>query len=339
MKKLIIFTSNIYFILFAIGCNSSTEPSGPSGPTLPPLTEEIPYEILGSGKIVFERIGPPVNNYQGVYVIDIDNRKVWGISGGAIHAPNISPNGDKIAYTKLFNSERFFDVFLMDINGKNRHVFSNTKGSDKFPEWSPDGTHLYFYYWNASKQPAYGRLVKQSLAASGDSYTVVKNWNSYPWHPQGPISISNNYISYITDYHRLNILTIQGEYYTGFTVSDGDDIESPIISPSENNIVYLQVEKDYPNPYQSISVKIISLTTLRIEILRQIKAWGNREWSNPGQANTVSICFSPDGTKLLFNVPEGDLVSHLYVMNVDGSSLVKLTTLEGISDRFPSWSK
>ena len=60
---------------------------------------------------------------------------------------------------------------------------------------------------------------------------------------------------------------------------------------------------------------------------------GRKEWDDPGRQNSVSVCWSPVGSKLLFNKPEGNFVSHIYVINPDGSDLTKVTTAENVADR------
>lgn len=50
-------------------------------------------------------------------------------------------------------------------------------------------------------------------------------------------------------------------------------------------------------------------------------------------------CWSPDGSKLVFNkFIEGYHFSHLYLINVDGSGLSQVTFAEDVSDWSVSWS-
>ena len=59
-------------------------------------------------------------------------------------------------------------------------------------------------------------------------------------------------------------------------------------------------------------------------------------WS--GQ-NDISVCWSPDGSKIAFNKKEeGDFISHIYIINSDGSGLTQVTFAEGVTDRSISWS-
>lgn len=68
---------------------------------LTPLTDKIPYQALGSGKIVFDQI----NDWEGgtgFYVIDIDKKKTYAFRLNSLtRFPNISPGGTKIACSLL----------------------------------------------------------------------------------------------------------------------------------------------------------------------------------------------------------------------------------------------
>jgi len=69
----------------------------------PTFDDSIPYNILGHGKLVFERIGPVDNAYNGVCVVDMDQQRKWEISGEIMNDPAVSPDGNNIAYTNLYS--------------------------------------------------------------------------------------------------------------------------------------------------------------------------------------------------------------------------------------------
>jgi len=72
--RFIIILAIFLAITTKFACQEATdEPTDSTINGFPPLTDTIPYEKLGQGKLVFERIGPSENNYSGVYVIDIDS--------------------------------------------------------------------------------------------------------------------------------------------------------------------------------------------------------------------------------------------------------------------------
>lgn len=89
------------FTLANMGCNkeNAVESSIPTS-SFPPLTDPIQFDKLGQAKLVFERLGP-----YGVYVVDIDHRRSWGI-GGVGGGTAASPDGQRIAYTTLPKEDR-----------------------------------------------------------------------------------------------------------------------------------------------------------------------------------------------------------------------------------------
>jgi len=60
----------------------------------------------------------------------------------------------------------------------------------------------------------------------------------------------------------------------------------------------------------------------------------------PRFMSRVSLCWSPDGKKLLFNVPtEQNDRYHLMAVNADGSGLIQVTDEMNASDYYVSWGR
>ena len=60
--------------------------------SLEPLTDEIPFEELGSGKILFQRSNLSESN--GYYIIDVDQKRSYGFNlNSFINWPYVSPDG------------------------------------------------------------------------------------------------------------------------------------------------------------------------------------------------------------------------------------------------------
>ena len=53
--------------------------------------------------------------------------------------------------------------------------------------------------------------------------------------------------------------------------------------------------------------------------------------------NHLSLAWSPDGSRLAFNVFAGGLASHIHVVGVDGTGLVQVTTRDGAHDHSLTW--
>ncbi len=82
---------------------------------LAPLNEDIPYQALGSGKIVFDRLHPYKYENNGFYVLDIDKKTTSS-----------------------------WDIYLMNTDGSGCYQVSQSTGFFEFPSWTTDGSKILF---------------------------------------------------------------------------------------------------------------------------------------------------------------------------------------------------
>jgi Tol biopolymer transport system component len=342
--------SSVIFLLITIlclsqfSCSKDDNPVDPSERDLPPLEDEIPYDFLGSGKILFERVGPYPGEYEGFYIIDIDNRKTWGMGIQSSSDPCLSIDGNKIAFTHSNGSDTFYDIYTMNLDGSNMKRVTNLGGQERCPSWSPYNDKIVFWISNS---PDYIYTVD----VSNSKLTLVqelKNYQAQPstYIPSGRMSVTNNsrtvyasnsywdenntgglfIINPTSGFFKVLLHSPQDVYY-----------ESPRFSPDEKSIVYLSVTRDQNWEYDSLGINMLDLASESVEVIYQSKIQG-KEWSDPSIINSIWICWSPDGSKLLFSKPVADFTSYLYAINKDGTGLIQVTSLEGVTDRDLSWS-
>ncbi|GEM_PF-3156573 len=136
----------LFFLFPVLLISSCKDPPDeePVIPTFPPLSDVIPYDTLGEGKLVFQRIGPMDNAYSGIYVLDVSQQKAWGISDGDLDGPAVSPDGQKIVFTTYTNDETAYDVYIMGIDGAYRERISNIPGQEHIPCWNPTGSKILY---------------------------------------------------------------------------------------------------------------------------------------------------------------------------------------------------
>lgn len=356
MKRTVIY-SLILLSVALIGCNKDNNNDNPQdeGPfkvtARLPLPDNIPYSELGSGKIVFER-----NYGQGnsdFYVIDIDNRKSKGFTlESSITQPSVSPDGKKIACSlqNSAESKSTRDIYIMNIDGSDCIPAFKSDLDAVYPMWNHDGSKIVFY----TSGPE-GKVYMQSPVENSSDIVELINFQ-YPddpsWilKPSGGFSISQSgkLASVSTSENPYGVIGI--EPYTGKAgvkvlispatdlvfVSPNFRVESAVYSPDGLKIAFLDI---YTNPGEDnwVSVGLNTIDPDGTNLIPLFSKGGSP--LKPGTARQVSLCWSPDGTKILFTSPDSETSRHIIYVNTDGSGWGFVTTQSGVYDGEMSWSE
>ena len=114
---------------------------------------------------------------------------------------------------------------------------------------------------------------------------------------------------------------------------------APTWSPDGARVAFIETTSDSAtNTRVALALKVMNAdgTNVTTLVTREGLAQGGGEWSGP---NNLSICWLPDGSRLVFNIPETTMVGHLWVVRADGSGLAQLTSKPGVWDRSVSCSR
>jgi Tol biopolymer transport system component len=344
----------LYLSIITIGCKKEHNIVNPDeeGPfrveALVPLPDNIPYEQLGSGKILLERFYG--NGESMFYVIDIDEKKSTGFKlESSITQPSISPSGTKIACSLLNSSEPGtpWNIHIMNIDGTDCFPANVSDQDASFPSWNSDGSKIIY-------STAGGGIFTQSpLENSSDRVEMIKfQYSDDPdWEikPFGGFSLSlSGMLTGVSTSETLNGL-VGIEPYTGkagasllLSPSELDvqllrhTIESPVFSPDGSKIAFIA---SYSTSPDGISLNIYMIDADGSNLVPAAGGGGSTrpEFYRPG---LLSLCWSPDGRKILFTFPafENDGL-HLYVANIDGSGFYQVTNQAGAYDTRVSWCK
>jgi TolB protein len=93
--------------------------------------------------VVYSAFNKQSKHYE-IYEMDLSTsgNKALTNAIGDVNAPEISPNGKTIAFTRYINDPEKPNIWLMDRNGSNLRQVSAVPAWD--PTWSPDGKQILF---------------------------------------------------------------------------------------------------------------------------------------------------------------------------------------------------
>ena len=111
---------------------------------------------------------PPQKNAAEVYRLDVASGKITTlISGGVNTYPVPSPDGKRIAFRKMIDSNS--EVFIANIDGSGIRNLTNHPAFDGWPAWSPDGKRIAFA---SNRNSSYQIFV---MDADGSNVKLVAN--------------------------------------------------------------------------------------------------------------------------------------------------------------------
>ena len=347
----------VFLSVLTISCKKENVTVGPEkeGPfkvtKLLPLSDDIPYQALGSGKILFERTYDQGGS--SFYIIDVDNKKSSGFSlGSSITQPCISPSGNKIACALLnsANLKSTWNIYVMNTDGSDCVPAFVSDLPANFPTWNFDGSKIVYYtsgsdarlYMQSPVENASDRVELVKFYDDGDPDWLVKPVGGFTVSPTGKlVSVSTSKkLDGLIDIEpftgKEGIDVILSPYTDLDFVSPNFRVESPVFSPDGSRIAFLSI---YTNPaeggWMNVMIDIIDPDGSN---LVPVGGMGGYQ-PHRDLPRYVSLCWSPDGTKVLFAMPDGEKTCHIFVVNLDGSGYSQVTNQMNIFDSNVSWSR
>lgn len=259
--------------------------------------------------IVFSRGGPRA----GLYEMHPDGtgvRRLTQRSGDTAAA--WSPDGSRIA----FGDE---NISVMNADGTERVRLTND-GASSNPTWSPDGTRIAF----ARETRGNADIYVMQADGSGVTRLTHDRLREYTpaWSPDGSTIALVGYAQGASGPPspvRLYLMNADG---IGLRPLGPDNVAQPGWSPDGTKIAFVG---------QTGSIFVINADGTG---LRRVVNLGGLTL---GRGNlTNSPTWSPDGTKIAFASGRKATSTHIYLVNLDGSGLVRLTDRPA-PDAYPAW--
>lgn len=314
---------------------------------LDPPIDKIPYDVLGSGKIVFNRIHAYNFNSNGFYVLDIDKKTANGFRfSSQATQPSISPDGTRIASSFLLNSvgsSNGWDIYLMNIDGSNCYPIFQSTGMSEFPSWTTDGSKILFYvYGNESplyiQSPVLNPTDRKELikfSYSNDPGWMINPLGGFSISPQGLV-IFGGCAGDLCGILRIDPYRGKNGVSRLLPFSDSEGVSNPVFSPDGLQIAFMTSGVDSLSTW--VGVKIMNTDATNINSLCRVRTY-KYPVQYMGVHRSISICWSPDGTKILFTAPLEEYGYHLFVINTDGTGLTQVTDDVKACDLDVSWSR
>ena len=327
----------------------------PSDPT-PPL-EPVAFEVIGSGKVMFQRIGDldRGGTFHAVYLIDADARQTSTVldtvSSFIVWGTSISPAGDEVAWRR-WNPEGCYSVYTTDLTGgRPRRLSFFSCNSEDDPSWTPLGSAVVFPVGASAAFGIYQRVL------TTDTLITLRTFSAEPdafrrCFRFGPAAVSARealaYACFQEIYGAENPNDPLTVLYR--TTSSDAQVYFPAWSPNGTDLAFLELLRDTMSfswgrgAILSTSLKVLDLGGGMVRTVAVVPGSGGPQWL--GADNPVSLCWLPGGTNFVFSAPSTGVVAgkeplraNLYVVGADSTGLVRLTTAPDAFDYNVSCSR
>ncbi len=175
-----------------------------------------------------------------IYSINIDGTGLTRLTDSHRNDlyPEVSPDGEKIAYTSDIGG--VWQIMVMDWNGENRKQITHNNFKCAYPSWSYDSKYIYFEAYTDGDWELY-RIKSDGTGQK----RLTFNHNSYDWHPSGhPQGYDIIYESGVTGHENIYVMNHDGSGIIKIC-SDGPRRRVPDVSSDGKKITYMRYSGRY----------------------------------------------------------------------------------------------
>jgi Tol biopolymer transport system component len=246
------------------------------------FSDSTPYFSPDGKKIIF-------SSYQGdssgsntstpsIFVMDItgnNRQRLFENPEDALN-PAYSPDGKKVIFQMLkpisevgTRTEDDWEIYAVDVTGKNLKRLTENKFTDASPKFSPDGKKLVFISNRDGNYEIY------TMNTDGSEQTRLTNNSATDLAPS--FSPDGTKIIFVSDRdgdEEIYMMNTDGAQQQRLTNSDGKDT-TPAFSPDGQKIVFASVRDA---SYIQICIMDLSRTLTRAELLARVQKQIKQTW-------------------------------------------------------------
>lgn len=268
------------------------------------------------------------NQWKEIYILDWDGYNIESVTQHKSIAisPTWSNSGKKIAYTAYAyhtqSKVRNADLFLYDLETKQRHLLSSRPGINSGAAFLPDDSALLL----TISQKGNPDIFKLSL--DGRLISSITNGPQGAMNVEPAVTSDGQKIAFSSDRSgkpMIYIMNSDGTQPKRVTFA-GHYNSTPTWSPDGKKLAFAGFDNEH------FDIFIMDSSGYNLERLTTAKKMSKNKMSN-----NEDPVFSPDGRHIMF-VSDRTGNKQLYLINIDGTNERRLTF-----DRFnyfkPKWSK
>ncbi|MEW5853931.1 MAG: hypothetical protein AB2A00_34470 [Myxococcota bacterium] len=277
-------------VLGGWACSSSREEKRPDTAQATPAPSPQPAAAPAAvGAVVVEHPNGEARRLRNIRQVTFDGRRNA--------EPYFSPDGRQIVFQSVRGDNPFYQLFVMDPDGRNARMISTGKGQATCAAFAPDRPRILFASSHLDPD-AWPAARARDLAAQEEEARKTGQ------------PISSWEVNAAMDLFEVDL---DGKNITRLTTNPGYDAEGSY-SPDGKRILFTSLrEGDLDLYIQDVG-----------------KEAATRLTTTPGYDG--SGFFSPDGKRVVFrSFRAGDQTSDLYLINADGTGEQRLTDLKGVS--------
>lgn len=265
-----------------------------------------------------------------IYTMNADGSGVTQLTNapGRDLEPDWSPDGSTIVFTSARDNPNSVQLYLMAADGSDQRPLMSFVAADYLgAAWSPDGERIAFYT-NVD-----GNMEVYAVRKDGSDLTNLSRHPSNDmmpdWSPDGQRLV---FVSERDGNRELYVMDADGANQVRLTDSFESELR-PRWSPDGKTILFQQSTVDDQSDLYLMDSPSASVTGPIDQDTRLLTFPAVHDESPNWALDGQRIIFSSDRD----TEPQGALNWELYVMNLDGSGVVRLT-YSAEMDRFPAWT-